>query len=384
MKIKHIILFINPYNQYDVIHSFRKSFCKSLEKKGIRITFQDYTWDGIRGLISQDPPDCTFAFNGIRKIEGKRFLADILEIPHVAWLVDASYYFSELPESNYNIIFCPDQKSADQMRKWGSNHAFFLPHAFDQDELFNPEEERPYPFTFLASLFDYLEIEEKWKRELPEKLKNGLMAAADEFLSSYDLSVIDIFEKVFQEYTSTFSPKSKLELLKSFDQYIRGKDRISLLKALQGIPLHIFGESLSKSGRTWLDFLDVEEGAYIFHPEVNFPQAIEIMKKSKVIISNTPTVKHGAHERLFYGLGLGALVFTNDTPWTKSHFSEEEGIISYTPTNISKKISEVQTLPQRIERIKKGQAKILKEHTWDIRAETFISIIEKELDTYGN
>lgn len=385
MEIEHILFFTNKKTQYDVLHSFRKSLSASLQKLGVQISTIDFSQanESLLPMIYRNLPDCTFAFNGLSPLPGNYFLADKLEIPHVAWLVDAAHYFYEYPRSPYNIIISPDQTSCDQMKKWGSEHSFFLPHAFEASLKTDPRQERKYPLVFLGTCIDPLETEENWKT-LPKNVRQSLFDLAEQVMFVPSLTVQEGFEKVkvkHADYFKTQSEEMGLFLWDTFDGYIRAKDRLALLNALREFPIHIFGNSLTP--RSWGDFLDLKKGNYTLHAGVSFDEAIQIMRQSQIVLNSSPMFKQGAHERIFYGLGLGALVLTNETPWLTENLSET---LTYRHDQWSKTIEALKMFlsnpEKRIEKVIQGQEKVLKNHTWDHRARQLIGILQEELEKY--
>lgn len=381
-----LVIFKNQSTQYGVMHAFREGLTKGLESIGARVRLLEFN-QGIAPNISsiyRYPPDCTLAFNGPHQLKEGIFLADKIEIPHFAWLLDGAYYFSEMAHSLYYRIICPDEDSRKWMSQLGSQHAYFLPHAFDA-ALYSPPTENPHlPIVFLGSLIDYLEIESEWKKELPKQLLKAFLEGSDKVLFSRDFSIPKVFDTISNDNPFFFDKLEKekiYSLIQSFDLYIRGKHRVLLLNGLKDFPLHIFGNPLGK--RTWNDFLD-EGGNYKIHPSLDFQEAVKVMKNSAIILNSSPMFKGGAHERIFYGLGLGSLVLTNETRWLKTHFEEGEELLSYDLSCLEKTCEQLTYLLAQSEKrkalIEKGQQKVLQKHTWKQRAEKLIEIIESELE----
>jgi hypothetical protein len=389
VKIERLLFFKNRRTQYDVMHHFRESLCAAFLKRGIQIILVDYVENSTSLLraVYQNPPDCTFAFNGLSPLEDNQFLADILEIPHLAWLIDSAHYFPKMPLSPYNILISPDETSRDLMQAWGSSHSFFLPHAFEHTLAAPPSSNRPYPIVFLGSLMDFEDTEMQWKENLPKRFAHLLIESSEEVLSIPSLTVQAAFEKVRHSHPDFFhslQEQNEQDLMNTFDYYIRAKARILLLQALKDFPLHIYGNALTH--RDWNYYLDTKKGAYTLHPPVNFNQAVEVMRNSQIVLNSSPMFKTGAHERIFYGLGLGASVFTNETPWLSQNFDIGEEILAYPADHPEKALSQLQDLLDHPEKnlsiARKGQQKVLKEHTWDKRADQLIAILEKELEAY--
>lgn len=371
--IETITFFKNRVTQYEVMHHFRLSLSKGLEKNGIKTHLVELAdLSVLKKSLYSNPPDFTLAFNGLQPSSDGHFLCEELEIPHVAWLVDSADYFHDLAKCPLNILIAPDQQSRDLLTSWGSKNAYFLPHAFDEDLVYHSEN-RPLPLVFLGSLMDPIEVEELWKTHLPPSLKESLIGAAEKTLKSPYVTYQMAFSEVINAHPDFFeflSPRQISDFATTLDRYIRARDRIDLLKSLKGLPVHIYGNCLSK--RSWGDFIESDE--YSIHPAVDFPEAIKIMKNAKMVINSSPMFKTGAHERIFYGLGLGCAVVTNETPWLEAHFSNDEIIMHSERDLVESMLSNPKKLKEMVE---KGQEKVLREHTWKVRAKQLIDILEK-------
>lgn len=375
MKIERIHIFKNSYTQYDVLHHFRASLGAALERKGIEITLIENSLPHFY----KNPPDYTLAFNGLLPSSKGEFLSDELQIPHVAWMVDSAHFFKPMTKSKFNVLITPDLTSSDLMTMWGAEHSFFLPHAFEKSLLTPPDQERKIPIAFTGSLIDPKEIEENWSCTLPKALVSELLQKAHEVLHSKDLT----YQKAFQDIEEKIDPENRDSLILSFERLIRGQDRIELLKALKGLPVHIYGSLLSK--RSWGDFLDIKGGNYTIHPPISFQETINVIKNTKILLNSSPMFKTGAHERIFYGLGLGAAVLTTDTSWIQSHFDVPKELLVYklgqeNPKEAIKHLLENPT--ELIEMVLLGQNKVMHEHTWDNRATSLVTILENEYDKF--
>lgn len=329
--------------------------------------------------IYRNPPDFTLAFNGLRPINGQYFLADKLEIPHIAWLVDASYYFPELVLSKFNILISPDQTSADQLKEWGAKNSYFIPHGFAAEEAAVSEKERIYPITFLGTLMDPDEILQKWREELPKHLCDQLIEASEKVLEIPELTISDLFHQIEIKNRALFEkmkPETPIEIIRALDYLVRAEDRLRLLKALKEFPVHIFGNAIGK--KSWAELIDLKDGQYTLHPSVDFEEGLDLIRQSQILLNSSPMFKQGAHERIFNGLGLGALVASNETPWIRRNFTEEE-VITYKTGNFAPFLEKINTLLSSKEKLnnlaKKGQQNVLKNHTWDVRAKQLLEIL---------
>ena len=131
-----------------------------------------------------DPPDFTCSFNVLEKVSAKKFLWDVLKVPHLAFLRDPILYSMELARSPYSIFASPDRSDTRSIIAQGAN-ALFLPPAVD-GEIKMEEGERPYDVVFFANCYDYLAYRQHWQKKLPDPLGRVLDYAIDMFTTSDD------------------------------------------------------------------------------------------------------------------------------------------------------------------------------------------------------
>ncbi|NDD59492.1 MAG: glycosyltransferase family 1 protein, partial [Chlamydiae bacterium] len=168
---------------------------------------------------------------------------------------------------------------------------------------------------------------------------------------------------------------------KQITMYLKGRDRVELIRSIKKFPVHIFGRHHLNKG--WEAYLEGQSNVH-FHPQVSFEKSLEIMRKSKVLLNGAPQFMWGLHERIFNGLGSGALVLTNDNHIMKHCFQNKEEILLYTlgqyddvEENLSYYLKQNQARRALVE---KGAKKVREHHTWDHRAEVFIEKVNHILE----
>ncbi len=380
-EIDRIVIIQNSQTQYDVLNHFESSLAKSMQRFHVAV-------DAINPLkfqpaemlkaIYSSPPDCTLAFNGLDRLAGEKLLAEELELPHVAWLVDSAYHFREYADFPYNLLILPDMASCSLMRKWGAKHAHFIPHGCDPLDASLSFEKRDIPIAFLGSVIDPDNFSEKWEGQLSRATYKFLLDAVEDVLSNPDLTYQEILS-----YHSEFDALDASPLVCDFDILLRAVDRVRLLKSLEGLPVHIYGNAISAKGRTVTEILGLSETTFTVHPPVNFEGALALMQRSKVVLNSSPMFKTGGHERIFYAQSAGALVLTNATPWIRENYKEESEILCYRGRELEKSKPQLEMLlsdPQKWQLVsERGREKVLKNHTWDARGQELLTLLQTEL-----
>lgn len=384
MKLEHVVIFLNHLSQYNVLTCFTEGVAAALERQGISCEFAKPDKQDLMPFLAKiyvNQPDCTLSFNGLLPNEFGDFLCDKLEIPHICCLVDSAHFFSSLANSPFNIITCPDEASCDVFHEMNFPNAYFMPHAVDRKLFDEPiQESRPYDAVFLGSCIDYLSILEKWEAKYPANLVKGLKEGAERVLQDPHLSYQRALPLIVNQ--EAIGVEEYGNLMRDFDLYIRGKDRIELIQSIKTADLHVFGESLGK--RTFKDYLKSQENRIVFHPSVNYPEALKIMGQSKIILNSSPMFKKGGHERIFSGLALGAAVLTNETEFMLKNFKRDEEILLYNP-KAKEEINENLKFFLSQESARKnlalrGREKVLKQHIWDNRIQDLVPKLEAAIE----
>jgi spore maturation protein CgeB len=371
-EIMQLIAFRNKETEYAVLHKFREALCAGLQREGVHISTIDLNLSDLQSFLKtiySSPPDYTFAFNGIRKLSNGQSLAEQIDVPHISWQVDAAHFGREYTEMPLQLIITPDQTSADIFKKWGSQ-AFFLPHG---GELFPIVQEKKYPISFPCSIEDPEIAEANFSPELIE--------AADRVLKTPSLCYQDALKGIID-----LDDPEKDELVQEFDLYLRAKERVTLIRGLRGLPLHLFGNVRGESSRSFQEIIGGDCSSFTFHSGLDVDQMIEAMQRSSILLNSSPMFKTGAHERIFYGQGAGALVLTNDTPWIQQNYKPDQDILTYQVAHLPSTVEAIKHLlnhPKELSAMaSQGRERMAKEHTWELRAKQLLSIVQTELPKF--
>jgi len=391
MKIEQIDVIMPIKTQYGVLYRFTQALVEAFQRMGIGVTTLviDPNKKDPKAFFEQvlrDQPDFTLAFNGILPDENGLFLCDLLKIPHVACLVDSPVTYMDLTKSPLSIIANPDRSASFFLNKAGFDNTCFMPHGTERDlQAPPPSSERPYDVVFLGSCIDPQAIQTNWQKLYPPPLVQMLEECAAMVLSDQRTPYADILTLRLQEAlkrgTILKNQIDYIALLVELEYFVRGKDRLELLKAIHHHPVHIFGDKFLEA--KWEEILPHRSNITL-HPAVLFDQALDIMRQSKIVLNSTPTIKHGGHERIFYGMASNAAILTNETTYAKNAFDNGENILLYQPSHweeVDDLIGGLLQNPEkRISLATQGHAVTMAEHTWDERAARLIEQVEPLLE----
>lgn len=383
--LERICLLAN-YNLYGSKRHFTAELAAAFTRSGVDVKLIDTggrevgpeLLEEIRGFA----PQLTASFNSILPNERGYYLWDFLKIPHLAILVDPAIYSVNLAQSPYSIVSCVDFFDCEVLQAAKCENSFFLPHGVDADYLTQPlSKKKSYQAVFIGSYYDCDALRKHWREELPAGVSKVLDDAIEVVLSDG--------ETPFMQALVTSWKRSKLDpsgydfetLCSYVDNYSRGYDRLELLKAIEDVEVHVFGDPgwmrNVESTRSWVDALKGQKNIVV-HPSVSYDEGLEVLRNSAICLNSMPFFKHGTHERIFNGLGAGCLVITSDNMYIRDHFGEVLGVMQYRFQERGAVNEWMHTWLADEERreaaVSRGRRYLAEKHTWDQRAE---EILEK-------
>jgi hypothetical protein len=326
-------------------------------------------------------PDCTLSFNGLLPDDQGRFFCDMIKIPHVACLVDAPNAFLPLVSSAYTLITCPDRFGCEFFQGLNCQNVLFLPHATGKDETHPAAAERPLDVVMLGSCFDYEGRRASWKEQFPETICRAMEDAVELTFADqhtpYVQAFVNALDLQFAKLQSVDLKNINYPMIfEELDAYLRGRDRVALLRAIKDAHVHVYGSS--DDNVSWQDYIGDQSNIEI-HPSVDFHSALEIMKQAKIVLNSSPHLKNGAHERIFSGFAHGALVVTAENIYLREQFKDGQDIVFYRYNqwdNVNAKINHyLQNESERCVLVERAQKIVAAHHTWDQRAQVLLKEI---------
>lgn len=357
-------------SQYEVIHHFARKFYEAFIRQGVSCRL--LSGDERVYATLNNPPDFTLGFNGALKMEDGSLFCDHIKVPHVACLIDPPFRFLELTKSPYVIITCDDQSGCAFLKKRRFDSTLFMPHAVEKELMPDPTLNRVYDVVFLGTCIDAEGRRKRWRKQFPKNLVNMMEDAAEATLSDDKTSFISILEE-------KLDPEEYQTIYEEVELYVKGRDRLDLIRAFSEQEIHLFGGSLDEVG--WKEKFKNKLNLHI-HPPVSYKEALIIMKQSKIVLNSSIKNKLGGHERIFSALASGAGIVTNDNLLMRKYFAESE-ILLFNRKNLQELNDRVKELlaheDQRIEMADKGRELVMKGHTWDHRLNTLLEDLGMKL-----
>lgn len=360
-----IDFYLPERSQYQVLHHFTTKLYEAFKRQGYPsrlIQNQD-----ILTLARKDPADISVSFNGAPQISPGIFLCDIIECPHLTWLVDLPIHYLGLIESPWIAIACDDEYSCQWLDQMDFHNHFFLPQAVEEDVLCDPACERDYPVVFFASFFDY----ESELLQLPSDVVHLFEEAALQSLNQIDVPFIEVLIKAYQDNVEV-QQHDLLALLVPFERYLKGRARAELLTSFHQTPVHVFDER-------WKAFLQDDFPNIEVHPAITYQESFAVMQRSKFVLNNSIRSALGGSERVVNAMMCGAVAITNSNPFMEAYFDSNHELIAYKHEDLNTLESQVQRLlaqdEKRITLARLGQQKTLQENTWDARVGPIVDFL---------
>lgn len=379
--MKTIAAILPSYSQYQSAHFFIRFFALAAHREGFQVALLDSEKLGFSGIVEsvfELNPDFVFSMNQLGISESGRSLADEVNCPYVAYLIDPPHQYISQKHGNHLICACVDRELANFLEKKLGLPSFFLPHAVNSEV---PSlEERPLEAVLLASCIDPDVIVSYLSQQFPSDLCLALEAGVELAYEDRERSLLQHLiqqgeERGMQELVDWKHP-SFSALWYFGDLLLRGKDRIALLQSMTNLSIHVYGNGVLGSSWKHLEGLG---GHVTVHDAVEFPEALDLMSKSKFVLNSFPSFSYGVHERVLYGMACGAVVVTNKNDFIESEFTEEELLTfdSRTPQEVVERVSLLlENESERFLMALEGQEKVLQSHTWDVRVAQLLDSLE--------
>lgn len=367
--IKRIDLLMPPENQTGGhLSILTEELYRAFVRKGVKcrlLTPQKENPEPFLKAIFDNPPECTFSLNGLLPDSKGNFFCDLIKIPHVACLIDTSTtLYLSLAKSPLTVITCPDLNMQDFFKGLNAEHVHFMPPGIDKEIQFEPAE-RTLDVVFFGSCIDYDKIRSDWNKKYGPQVAKALESAAEIALNHSEKALVEALVEGINDQQVDPTQLDILSLLDELEAYLKGKDRVELIRGITEAPISIFGAG------PWKKYAG---NNVTVHEALPFAEARQLMRQAKIVLKSSPTIRNGLHGGLLNVLAAEALCVTNENPYLKKHFKDE--ILFYHPSRIKELNDKINAYlfdeKKRSEIASHGKIKAMAEHTWDQRVDQLL------------
>lgn len=361
-----IDILLPSYSKYGVIDHFTHKLYEAFKRTSAAVRLIEGE-EGLKQIVNF-PPDLTICFNGAPEYALGEWLADHLQVPHLSWLLDPPYRYWELLQSQFIWIGCEDQFGCEMLRREDFNRYLFLPHGVEPDFFEDPDTERPYDIALFATYIDTSKHLSQWRKTFGVRAARAMDHALGESLESPSASFIEVLVQCLEKEGEGHLPELKRRaLFEAFECHLKGVERIELVRLFADQGVHIFGGSTGKL--SWKEEF-VKHPQVVVHQELTYPQTLDAIKNTKILLNSSLKNKGGLHERIVTGIAGGALVATTDNPYVRQELGDRLLLFSWnTRRTLPEQALYFLNHPQeRIQKIRAAQQIVQARHTWDVRA----------------
>lgn len=382
---KRVCLLTN-YSIYNILRHFTEKLAEAMRRQGLDVRIIDANEKALDAemiaSIARFAPDFTCSFSSIRTVDKEgRYFWDYTQIPHVSFLVDPSLYYTRLTSSPYSIISCVDRNERNVFLESGFKHAFFWPHSVEPELAPKEGVERIYDVVYLGSCYDFESLRTSWQQRHPESFNKVLENAIEMFFSNDTMGVGEALAAAWNASGLDPAGVDFVALYCYLDAYIRGRHRVEMIRSVKDAKVHVFGEMAPDNPvgvMGWPQYLGRQSNVTL-HPSVPFGEAMEILKRSKIVLNSMPFFRDGSHERIFTALACGALPVTSESKYLREQFAADKELVFYQTARMDEINGKINAWlgdeKSRQQAVGRGREKVMQHHTWDHRVKELMEIL---------
>lgn len=385
-KMPYKICLLVCYNLYSSKFYFTEKLAEALRRLGVDVKILEWANgpvpENILKAIRKEKPTITASFNQPAPLNDKSYFFENLQIPHLTLLLDPAIYELNLATSPYAFISCVDRFDCQFFQSTDFERVFFLPHGVERELSFDASLERTFEVVFSGTCYDPDNLFLWWRshhsaiecKVIEEAIEIGLSDNKTPF-----------YQAVMQSLLSNRMSPKELDVLRIayyVDFYMRGIERIELIRSIRDAQVHIFGSPSWREEqpvKTWEDYFKDQKNVTI-HPPIEYAQSLEILKRTKICLNSMPMFKNGSHERIFAALACGALPLTSDNLFVRDHFIDGQDLLLFQFGHLDGVNDLVNHYlsneTERSELAESGRRKVMESHTWDQRAQKILETLK--------
>lgn len=369
-------------NQYESKRHFSYKLAEAFIRAGLEaVVFDSDSGDFIQEWERRQKSDCDLACSFNRFARGpKGYLWEHIKTRFVSFLIDPIIYDMQTVASPNALVTCVDRGDCMYADAMGNKNVAFMPHAIEKD-IAAGNGERPYPVVFIGSSYDPENLKSYWQKHLAagfcEIIEESIRNAFEEVETSFLRAVL----KALQRRGLKPEDVPFRDLYYYVDYYMRGYDRVELIRAIKDVEVHVFGGTCWRKEAPiagWNYYLGLQPNV-VLHPAVTFSEVLDILKKSKLCLNSVPTLRDGSHERVFSSYACGALPVSSENLYWREQFGDS--IVLYPYDNRAYAAERIKELlanePMRQSMVDKGREITMKRHTWDNRVVFLLEQLQK-------
>ena len=383
-----ILIYFGVTYCYNVMNVMLEQLAAALEHKGVPVIRYDEQKEDITGLGRYVGKTFravvgmqTYLMSVYMKETG-RFLHDEIYGPKFNIVLDHPFWLKKqlthVPAKYYVLTHDENYKEfVDTYYPEVSGCCLFPPGGILQTKGISLTERR-YDVCFIGTYGDYRE-----KCKLISRSERGIRFIANRLLlclrKDPSLTAESALKKALDYYNISLSQEQFLEMMYRMGTVIQCimyyyREKTVRVLAEAGIRIDVWGDSWKQSILSAFPQVTI-------HGDVNWQESLEILEKSKISLNVMAWHKAGFTERMANSMLAGAVLLTDETFYHRDEFSDGRECKMFS-------LKALEVLPEIVSGLLQDDAKrntiarngyiyAKKNHTWDVRADEMLSIIDK-------
>ena len=237
-------------------------------------------------------------------------------IPFFSYLGDSPYQRPALHAAEgaglYMLYGCEDFLQVYQRHLKGRAYATVLRYGYPTNPAANETAwtKRKHDIVFVKTAVDPKSILLEWSG-LPSSLRTLLHDTSERVLTDVDAPIAAVCAQAFEDRLVHFGDRQELFLstCSAVDRYVRAVRAERMVRALLPQRALILGD--------W-SYLDKPGARARFWDSLPANRLDDLYADSRIVVSTSPSVRYGMHERVMAGLLAKAFVLSDSTPFLQT------------------------------------------------------------------
>jgi hypothetical protein len=318
----YVLAFVGE-NANGILRWWTEKILSSFSKHGLSyelIDLMDPDWHSqFTARLAAARPEFCFSFQGMAtniQLNNGYNLWERTGIPFLSYLGDSPYHAPRLHVAEgrgmYLLYGCADFLELYQRFLNGRAYAATLRYGYPENPAADrtPWNKREHNIVFVKTGIDSAALRLKWA-DFPKRVSDILHESAALVLSGADETVASLCAKVFAEQQIHWGERRELFLsvCSTVDRYVRAVRAERMVSALMRHDALIVGD--------W-SHMDRSSARSSFHAPIAANRLDELYAASRIVVSTSPTVRYGIHERVMAGLLAKSAVLSDTTPFVQN------------------------------------------------------------------
>ena len=283
----------------------------ALQKLGIssRLLKPDYMRPGdMVDAIIANKSNYTLSFNGLLPDYKGRFLCDMINIPHIAYLLDFPIPFTSLVKSPLTRIVVSDPDSLSFLKGLNGTNILLLETSAP---LFEEHRKKTRKYIAWASSLSPKTWLEKLAKKYPQEAVNTLKRAA---ILNIENTEISFFEALVRSVRPEELPLQRIDFIALLDDLEKYAHAVLWHRFLEIFPeqVDVFADPFYEN-----ELPDHFKDKHNFLGTIDYSKWLDEVRSSEYSLQIAPVLKKSGSNQFYAAISAGAVPIINPTPFNE-------------------------------------------------------------------